>query len=70
MVSSKKKKARPGVAPSSFGSGFFQLEVFGLSLYDGVFIVTTISTRDYGQPDMQHREVSSRINERSGMNYD
>ena len=39
-------------------------------LYDGVFIVTTISTRDYGQPDMQHREVSSRINERSGMNYD
>ena len=39
-------------------------------LYDGVFIVTTISTRDYGQPGMQHFEVSSRINERSGMNYD
>jgi hypothetical protein len=39
-------------------------------LYDGVFIVTTISTRDYGQPGMQHWEVSSRINERSGMNYD
>ena len=39
-------------------------------LYDGVFIITTISTRDYGQPGMQHFEVSSRINERSGMNYD
>ena len=39
-------------------------------LYDGVFIITTISTRDYGHPGMQHFEVSSRINERSGMNYD
>ena len=39
-------------------------------LYDGVFIITTISTRDYGQPGMQHFEASSRINERSGMNYD
>jgi hypothetical protein len=38
--------------------------------YDGVFIVSTVSTRDYGQPGMQHWEVSSRINERSGMNYD
>ena len=38
--------------------------------YDGVFIVSTVSTRDYGQPGMQHFEVSSRINERSGMNYD
>ena len=39
-------------------------------LYDGVFIITTVSTRDYGQPSMQHFEVNSRINERSGMNYD
>ena len=39
-------------------------------LYDGVIIVSTVSTRDYGQPGMQHWEVSSRINERSGMNYD
>ena len=39
-------------------------------LYDGVFIITTISTRDYGQPGMQHFEVSSRINERTGTNYD
>ena len=39
-------------------------------LYDGVFIITTINTRDYGQPGMQHWEASSRINERSGMNYD
>ena len=38
--------------------------------YDNVIIVTSISTRDYGQPGMQHWEVSSRINERSGMNYD
>ena len=38
-------------------------------LYDGVFIATSISTRDYGPPWMQHFEVSSRINERSGMNY-
>ena len=37
--------------------------------YDNVIIVTSISTRDYGQPGMQHFEVSSRINERSGMNY-
>ena len=37
--------------------------------YDGVFIVTTVCTRDYGHPRMQHFEVSSRINERSGMNY-
>ena len=39
-------------------------------LYDGVFIITTISTRDYGQPGMQHWEASSRINERTGTNYD
>ena len=39
-------------------------------LYDGVFIITTISTRDYGQPGMQHFEASSRINERTGTNYD
>ena len=39
-------------------------------LYDGVFIVSTVSTRDYGSADMQHFEVSSRINERSGINYD
>ena len=38
--------------------------------YDGVFIISTVSTRDYGQPGMQHFEVSSRINERSGINYD
>ena len=38
--------------------------------YDNVIIVTSVSTRDYGQPGMQHWEVSSRINERSGMNYD
>ena len=38
--------------------------------FDGVIIVTTVSTRDYGQPGMQHWEVSSRINERSGMNYE
>jgi hypothetical protein len=38
--------------------------------YDGVFIITTVSTRDYGQPGMQHWEASSRINERSGMNYE
>ena len=38
--------------------------------YDNVIIVTSISTRDYGQPGMRHWEVSSRINERSGMNYD
>ena len=38
--------------------------------YDGVFIVTTLSTRDYGLPGLQHWEASSRINERSGMNYD
>ena len=38
--------------------------------YDDVVIVTSISTRDYGQPGMQHWEVSSRINERSGMNYE
>ena len=37
--------------------------------YDNVIIVTSVSTRDYGQPGMQHFEVSSRINERSGMNY-
>ena len=37
--------------------------------YDNVIIVTSVSTRDYGQPGMQHWEVSSRINERSGMNY-
>ena len=37
--------------------------------YDNVIIVTSVSTRDYGQPGMQHCEVSSRINERSGMNY-
>ena len=39
-------------------------------LYDGVFIITTVATRDYGQAGMQHFEASSRINERSGMNYD
>ena len=39
-------------------------------LYDGVFIISTVSTRDYGSAGMQHFEVSSRINERSGMNYD
>ena len=38
--------------------------------YDNVIIVTSVSTRDYGQAGMQHWEVSSRINERSGMNYD
>ena len=38
--------------------------------YDNVIIVTSISTRDYGRPGMRHWEVSSRINERSGMNYD
>ncbi len=38
--------------------------------YDGVFIVSTVSTRDYGSAEMQHFEVSSRINERSGINYD
>ena len=38
--------------------------------YDNVIIVTSVSTRDYGRPGMQHWEVSSRINERSGMNYD
>ncbi len=38
--------------------------------YENVIIVTSVSTRDYGQPGMQHWEVSSRINERSGMNYD
>ena len=38
--------------------------------YDGVFIISMVSTRDYGQPGMQHWEASSRINERSGMNYD
>ena len=38
--------------------------------YDNVIIVTSVSTRDYGQPGMQHWEVSSRINERSGRNYD
>ena len=37
--------------------------------YDNVIIVTSVSTRDYGRPGMQHWEVSSRINERSGMNY-
>ena len=37
--------------------------------YDNVIIVTSVSTRDYGRPGMQHFEVSSRINERSGMNY-
>jgi hypothetical protein len=39
-------------------------------LYDGVFIVSTVSTRDYGSAEMQHFEVSSRISERSGINYD
>ena len=39
-------------------------------LYDGVIIVTSISTRDYGQPGLQHWEISNRINEKSGMNYD
>ena len=38
--------------------------------YDNVIIVTSVSTRDYGQAGMQHWEVSSRINERSGMNYE
>ena len=38
--------------------------------YDNVIIVTSVSTRDYGQPGMQHWEVSSRINERSGANYE
>ena len=38
--------------------------------YDNVIIVTSVSTRDYGQSGMRHWEVSSRINERSGMNYD
>ncbi len=38
--------------------------------YDGVFIVTTLSTRDYGLPGLQHFEASSRINERSGANHE
>ena len=38
--------------------------------YDNVIIVTSVSTRDYGQPGMQHWEVSSRINERTGANYE
>ena len=38
--------------------------------YDNVIIVTCVSTRDYGQPGMQHWEVSSRINERTGANYE
>ena len=38
--------------------------------YDNVIIVTSVSTRDYGQPGMQHWEVSSRINERTGSNYE
>ncbi len=38
--------------------------------YDNVIIVTSVSTRDYGRPGMQHWEVSSRINERTGSNYD
>ena len=39
-------------------------------LYDGVFIVSAVRTRDYGHPGMRHWEVSSRITERSGMDYD
>ena len=39
-------------------------------LYDGVFIVSAVRTRDYGYPGMRHWEVSSRITERSGMDYD
>ena len=39
-------------------------------LYDGVFIISAVSTRDYGQPGLQHFEVSSRINERSSVDYD
>ena len=38
--------------------------------YDNVIIVTSVSTRDYGRPGMQHWEVSSRINERTGSNYE
>ena len=38
--------------------------------YDNVIIVTSISTRDYGRPGMRHWEVSSRINERTGSNYE
>ncbi len=38
--------------------------------YDNVIIVTSVSTQDYGRPGMQHWEVSSRINERTGSNYE